>query len=174
MDEGSLEDSAVPTRQKVSWFRLFDTRDGMRRYIVRAWLVGLIPSLVIAVLLGAAGLMTHTPANDALARIPEEQMLLLLLFVAPLGETLLLSAILGILGFFLHSQMKLAVVSTGIWALLHLPNGPVIPLVIAWPFFIFSIAYLAWRPRGWLRAMLVVTTIHFLQNLLPAVGFLVL
>ena len=149
MDEGPLaEDSSLPTGQKVPWFRLFDTRDGMRRYILRAWLLELIPSLVVSGSLAAAGMMTKTPASDALIEMADAEMLLMVLAVAPIGETLLPSATLGILSFFLRSRMKLAAASTGIWELVHLPNGPLIPLVIAWPFFIFSIAYLAWRPAG--------------------------
>ena len=109
MVDGFLaDDPSIPTDQKVPWYRLLDTRDGMRRYIFRAWLLALIPSLVISALLSAAGMMTETPASDALTTMPAGPMLLLTLVVAPIGETLLLSATLGILSFLLHSRLKLA------------------------------------------------------------------
>lgn len=178
MDETTLiaqecaEGPREAPEEKAGWFRLFDTSNGMRRYILRAWLLSLIPSLVIASLLSAAGLMTETPASDFLDEIGKGEMVMMVLLMAPFLETLLLSATLGLLGFFVQSRGKLLAASAAFWALLHLPNGPLIPLVIAWPFFVFSAAYLAWRPRGWLRAIAVVTAIHFLQNLLPALALL--
>jgi hypothetical protein len=36
--------------------------------------------------------------------------------------------------------------------------------VVWWPFLLFSIAILAWRGRGLLQTVAVVTTIHGLQN----------
>jgi hypothetical protein len=170
--EPANEAAPVSRRQNVRWFALFDTRDGMRRYILRAWLIGFIPSMLIAGLLGGAGLFADEARQRQLGDMPEVELIVLLLAFAPIVESLLLSATLGILGFFMRSRATVAAVSALIWALLHLVNGAIVPLIIAWPFFVFSVAYLAWRPRGWLRAMAVVTATHSLQNLVPAIVLL--
>lgn len=175
MTEASLAAVLPPVPGiRVPWYRLSDTRDGMGRYIRRAWLIGLIPSLLIATALEAAGLLTDQTGLDMLRRMPAGEMLLAVLVFAPVVETLLLALTLFILRRFIRRPLGQAAAAAGIWGLLHLSNGPMSPLIIAWPFFVFSVAYQAWRPRGWLRAFTVVTAIHFLQNLLPALLLLVL
>ena len=71
--------ASVSRRQNVRWFALFDTSDGMRRYILRAWLIGFIPSMVIAGLLGAAGLFADEARQRQLGSIPEVELVVLLL-----------------------------------------------------------------------------------------------
>ncbi len=151
------------------------TDEGTWRYVRRAWLWSLIPSLLISGALGALGLMEHTPGPDALDQMSAGTMLLLVLVFAPLGETMILAGGLAILGRFWRNRKmwELAAVSAIVWGLLHFANGPTIPLVVSWPFFIFSIAFLVWRPYGWWRAYGICAAIHFLQNLLPALALLV-
>jgi hypothetical protein len=44
--------------------------------------------------------------------------------------------------------------------------------VIWWPFLIFSTAFLVWRQRSVLGAFGLVSLLHALHNLLPALGLL--
>jgi membrane protease YdiL (CAAX protease family) len=162
-----LKGAAIPVIA-APWKWLFDTGVSKRRYILRAALLSVIPSLAIAFALEAAGAMKNTPLADELSKSDPAFILGALLIGAPVLESLALAGILWLLHFRIRSPLKLASASAVIWALLHLPNGLAIPLVVVWPFFVFSCAYLAWRPKGWWRAMAVIISIHFLQNLLPA------
>ena len=56
------------------------------------------------------------------------------------------------------------------WAGLHSLASPGWGLVVCWPFFVFSCAYLSWRPRSWLHGVWVASCIHALQNLLPGLA----
>lgn len=170
-----VESPAPETQQAPSlptgWFGrlLFDTSRGMRRYIIRAWLLSLIPSLAIGIAIAAlGGLNGQEPIGTKLGNPGPGELLFLLLVFAPVVETFLLAGILWLLRRLVTRRVyPLAALSALVWAVLHIPNGVVIPFVIAWPFFVFSCAYIAWRPRAWWRAIFVTATVHLLQNLLP-------
>jgi hypothetical protein len=50
----------------------------------------------------------------------------------------------------------------------HSLQAPAWGLVIWWPFLIFSTVFLVWRERSLLGAFALVSLLHALHNLLPA------
>lgn len=158
--------------RRPRFWELFNPSDGPWRYIRRAAVMSLVPSMFIAIMLHATGLMGDTPTSDKLSRINKGVMILLVLVFAPLVETLIMAGILRLLRRTRKSLPVLAGFSAVIWGLFHIGNGLMIPLVIAWPFYVFSAAYLTWRPQGWAKAIAIAATIHLIQNTLPALAFL--
>ena len=69
---------------------------------------------------------------------------------------------------------ELTLECAALWGVLHSLVAARWGLVVWWPFLIFSIAYLTWRPLGYWRAVGVVTAIHLLQNAGPTIALLVL
>ena len=142
---------------------LFEPGPGAPAYAVKGWLVALVPSLVIAASVSIAG----GAPQGGLAE-PPPLFLLLSVVVAPLAETLLM--ILPLLALRrLAGPGPAVLLNALLWAALHSLIEPIWGLVVWWPFLILSIAMLAWRQRGLLAAIAVVTAIHTLQNATAAV-----
>jgi hypothetical protein len=89
-------------------------------------------------------------------------------------ETLLLAFTLWALSFVTQDFIKRALAAGVIWGILHSIQAPAWGLVVWWPFFIFSCAYLAWRRVSWVYAFLAAALLHFIQNLLPAIAVVVM
>jgi hypothetical protein len=96
----------------------------------------------------------------------------MLVVFSPAVETLMMPPILWALAFITTRPMQLAILSALVWAGLHSSMALAWGLVIAWPFYVFSRAYLAMRPYGRLKAIAVTACVHSLQNTLPAVAIL--
>jgi hypothetical protein len=146
---------------------LFNTEGPVWRYILRAGLISLVPSVLVAFLLGAIGLADEgaMPQFD-----PESNAVLLfvlLVIISPVLETLILGLGLWLLSFATRNLLRQALVSCILWAVLHSLAAPLWGLTIVWPFFVFSCAYLAWRQKSRWHAMGVACGIHMFQNLLP-------
>jgi hypothetical protein len=146
---------------------LFDNRISMRKYVLRAGLISFLPSMMIAVVLAAAGIMTEeggpTFEGNPLFVLP------MIVLIGPPIETLLMVPILWILSFFTKREVPLAAMSACVWAGLHSLLAPAWGLGVIWPFFVFSCSYLTWRRRAFWRAILVTSCVHSLQNLLPGI-----
>ncbi|OHB74127.1 MAG: hypothetical protein A2Z25_19805 [Planctomycetes bacterium RBG_16_55_9] len=97
-------------------------------------------------------------------------MIVLIVVVGPPIETLLMGPVLHILSFVTKRSIPLAAMSAFVWACLHSIAAPAWGLGVIWPFFVFSCSYLAWRRRGWWRAIFVTSCVHAFQNLLPAIA----
>jgi len=137
------------------------------KYILRAGLISLVPSVIIAIILGMTGVITEDTGPEfegsALG------LLFTLVIFGPLLETLLMGGGLWILSFITKRQVLLAIISAFIWAVMHSLFAPAWGLVIIWPFFVFSCSYLAWRKRSWWHAILVTSCVHAFQNILPTI-----
>lgn len=136
------------------------------KYVIRMTIVSLVPTFLLSVVLAAAGILTeeNTPVFEG----PPAVLLIGIVVVSPVVETLLMAGFIWFLRFFIRRPVRLAIASCAIWALLHSLMAPLWGLVIAWPFFVFSCAYLAWRDVSWGKAILVAAGIHALHNTLPA------
>jgi len=140
----------------------------MWKYILRTGLISLVPSLVIAMILGLTGLITEETGPEF--KGPALGLLIGLVVISPPLETLLMAGGLWILSFITKRQVLLAVISAFIWAVIHSLVAPAWGLGVIWPFFVFSCSYLGWRRRSWWRAILVTSCVHAFQNILPAIA----
>ena len=139
----------------------------MWKYVLRTGLISLVPSLIIAVILGLTGIITEETGPEFEG--PVIGLLIGLVVISPPLETLLMGGVLWILSFITKRPVRLAVISAFIWAAVHSLIAPTWGLGVIWPFFVFSCSYLGWRRRSWWRAILVTSCLHAFQNTLPAI-----
>ena len=177
---------------------LFHADDNKARYVVKAWLLALLPSILLAtaVSLVAPDAQIHLPTGDVVnghgllgqdgGVAPDAQrvdiplrgnmlpvMIVLLVAVGPLLETLLMTpVVLGVNR--VAGAGPAVVVNAMLWGIVHSLQRPVWGLVVWWPFLILSIALVTWRARGIGTAILIVTCIHGLQNSVTAVLLLLM
>ena len=85
---------------------------------------------------------------------------------APVVETFLLSGLLAFLSMLNKSILVMATISACIWGVLHGLIAPVLFVGSAFPFFVFSCAYLTWRPRSYWHGFAAAALPHAMQNLL--------
>jgi membrane protease YdiL (CAAX protease family) len=129
-------------------------------YILKGYLLALLPSLALSML---AGLVASPTAEIPDIPVQGSTSLLLLIVVGPLLETLILLPM--VLGFRrLFGPGPAVLLCALLWAVGHSLAAAIWGLVVWWPFLLFSIAILTWRDRGLLQTVAVVTTIHGLQN----------
>ena len=147
---------------------LFDNQISIWKYILRTGLISLVPSILIAVILGLSGVITEDTGPEFEGSAPG--LLFMLVIFGPLLETLLMGGGLWILSFITKRQVILAITSAFIWAVLHSLFAWAWGLVIIWPFFIFSCSYLTWRKRSWWHAILITSCVHAFQNILPTIA----
>lgn len=147
---------------------LFDNNISIWKYILRTGLISLVPSIIIAVILGLSGVITEEtgPEFEGSAL----SLLIMLVIISPILETLLMGGGLWILSFITKRRVLPAVISACIWAVMHSLFALTWGLVVIWPFFVFSCSYLNWRRCSWHHAVLVTSCVHAFQNILPAIA----
>lgn len=134
-------------------------------YIPVAWLLTFFPALALSALVVAAvgeGAQPDFPFGSW-------TVFLLVVVFAPVSETFIMGAVLLLLRRFLTPVVSVLVSAAG-WGVVHSLQAPAWGLVIWWPFLIFSTAFLVWRERSLLGAFALVSLLHALHNLLPALG----
>lgn len=146
---------------------LFDNQTSIWKYILRTGLISLVPSIIIALILGVTGAITEETGPEFKGSAPG--LLISLVIIGPLLETLLMGGGLWILSFITKRQVLLAVISTFVWAVMHSLFALAWGFVVMWPFFVFSCSYLAWQKRSWWHAILVTSCVHAFQNILPTI-----
>jgi hypothetical protein len=148
---------------------LFNTRGPVWKYMLRAGLISLVPSLFIAFFLALVGIGNEETMPQFDQAIEPAVQFAGLVIISPVLETLLLAFGLWLLSFITKHPLRQAIGSCVSWAVLHSLLASIWGLVIVWPFFVFSCAYLAWRRRSRWHAMGVACGIHMFQNLLPGI-----
>lgn len=128
-------------------------------YLIKAWLLALLPSLALSAIITALAPTAETPPIS----VEQPSMLLMVVIGAPFLETLILAAMLLFLNRIGGPRIA-AIGSALLWALAHSYAAPTWGLIVWWPFLIMSVALLTWRERGLVPAILIVTAIHALQN----------
>lgn len=99
--------------------------------------------------------------------------LVLVVVLGPFLETLLLAGGIWLISRFIKSDYLVSITSALIWGILHSLQSPLWGFSIVWPFFVFSRAYMAWRPTGKSNAIGIAWLTHALHNFLGA-GLLLL
>lgn len=105
-----------PQTRLLQW--LFDTRISMRRYVLRAGLISLLPSLAIAFILAICGIITEE-TGPGFEGSPL-QLIFLIVIVGPPIETLLMGLVLRMLSLITRRRIPLAATSAFVWACLLL------------------------------------------------------
>jgi hypothetical protein len=146
---------------------LTNTNQPWWRYLWKAVLIALIPSLII-------GTLVQLLAGEVDLNFQGGPLVVLLgtLVISPWGETLLMALVLKGFSLFIKRQLYLALACAGFWAVLHSLASPQWGLVVFWPFFVFSICYLSWRERSFFKAVGMTGLVHTGQNLLPSIVLL--
>lgn len=150
----------------------------MRKYIFCMAFISIVPSLLVAGLIATCGAFGETPGphiekTDFGGPILAGLVFIVLVAAGPIVETLMMSLGIWILSLCTTRKVLIAILSAILWAALHALASPAWGLIVCWPFFVFSCAYLAWRQKSWLKAVWVVFCIHALQNLLGALVLLI-
>lgn len=148
---------------------LFNTRDPVWKYILRAGLLSLLPSLLISSLVASVGLGNEETMPQFDREAGAVMLFIAVVIVSPVIETVVMAIGLWLLGFVIHRPLRQALVSSVVWAVLHSVVAPAWGLVVLWPFFVFSCAFLAWRQRSLWHGMGVACGVHMFQNLLPGI-----
>ena len=144
-------------------FRMLrDTTVGRTRYALRAWLVAVVPSLLlffVLVAVGAASLRPPVPAPDGFA-------IGYSVLVAPVVETALMLSLAWLLGRAVPGHESLRIVALAVLcALAHKLGGSWRQVVNAlWPFLVYAAALCAWRKRSLRDAFAVTAVVHGLYN----------
>lgn len=89
--------------------------------------------------------------------------------LSPLIESLIMGGLIDMLMQRLRAWQAVLVSAAG-WGVVHSLFAPAWGLIIWWPFLIFSIIFVTWRPRGLWFAVGMATLVHALQNSLPAIA----
>jgi len=146
---------------------LFDNKISIWKYILRTGLISLVPSIIIALILGLSGAITEETGPEF--KGPALTLIISLVIISPLLETLLMAGGIRILSFITKRQVLLALISACIWAVMHSLFALTWGLVVIWPFFVFSCSYINWRKRSWWHAILITSFVHAFQNILPTI-----
>ena len=158
---------------------LLDTGVHPLRYILRAWPRAMAPTFAVALVLSVLSqLLGLEPIPDddpwrRLASMPKGWLLLQVVLIAPVAETLLMAPLLALLmRLWRGRRLEAALSSAAVWAFLHSLSALLWGLCVFWTFFVFSTAWLAWRPRSFAHACLVTAGIHALHNAVAGLGLI--
>jgi hypothetical protein len=200
------ESMPATTPNISSWFEvrlgsvlriLRNTDRPMASYVWRAWLIAVIPSLVISMIvtvgfglpgpsmlvgqrLSAAGptlwdlgtsLLDLQPAGASaeLIAAPPMRWIWGMLFLSPWVETLLMWPIIRIIKEVTRNSFRIAIASALIWGCIHSSVAIAWGLAVFWPFFVFSVCFLEWEKKSEGKAIVATALVHACQNMLPAV-----
>lgn len=132
-----------------------------------AWPVALLPS---AALLGLSCGLALALGVDVSGLMPPDRQATFKDFfgsviLAPPAETLLLGLLLWLLSRMSRRPLFIAAASGVLWGCAHGALAALWFFGTFWSFYVFSCAYLAWRPQGWGRAFAAAALPHALVNL---------
>ncbi len=144
---------------------LRNTDQGIARYVLLAWVIEVIPSIIIAALTTALDMPGPPPAR----RGPFWDEMMGSVVVAPFVETLLLGLILRLLTFFVTNTLRVAAISALTWGILHGIYSLARGLTVLWPFFVDSVCFLEWQKKSLSRAITVTALIHGFHNLVAMI-----
>ena len=133
------------------------------RALLVAWLTAFIPSIALAAAVGTLLPDARTPEFPISGIVA----IILLVFFAPIVETLIMGSVLLILLRFVSATSAVLVSAFG-WAVAHSLSAPIWGLIIWWPFLVFSTLFVTWRSRSVAVAFAMAAAVHALHNLPPA------
>jgi membrane protease YdiL (CAAX protease family) len=132
-------------------------------YVLKSWLLTLLPSLALAAIVGMFAGDAATPEFGA----PGLLLLFALVVFAPVVETLIMVPPLLLLNRLFGPAAAVILSALG-WGIAHSLQAPIWGLIVWWPFFVFSSILLVWRKKSLATGMALVMAVHALQNAVPA------
>jgi hypothetical protein len=137
-------------------------------YCLTVTAIGTVPALGLAGLtrLILTGLGVDGPALEPRSVGPSATEFVGLVLVAPLLETQLLGLMLKAFAPGPTGRISMAAVAGTLWGLIHAVTGPVVLLPIAWLFFVYACAYMAWLDISRKHALVAAAVPHALNNAL--------
>jgi len=142
--------------EKISFFGL--------RYVLRMWVLAFVPTLVISFVAVAAYIIVGLSAP----RYPPPTSALTFIFgslvFSPLVETAIMIPIIYLIKRVFHRLAYIAAVSGALWGLSHALFAWPAGLWVAWPFFVFTLCFVAWRPISLGLAYWYTAACHMLYN----------
>ncbi len=149
---------------------LFNIRVPIWLYILRAGLISLVPSLVVAFALAWVGLANEQTLPQFDKEVGAAFLFVGTVIVSPVLETLVLPLGLWLFSFVTRRPVLQALGSCVLWAILHSLWAPAWGLGVIWPWFVFSCAYLAWRRKSRWHALGAACGVHMFQNFFPGIA----
>jgi hypothetical protein len=147
------------------WWRM-EARGSLLGYSLVAWHVALVPSLVIVfvahTLFAGAGVDVSDLQKPPVKLEPRNVWMAAL--AAPLIETLVLGLLLRLLEYATRRRQILALLSALAWGGAHAWFHPLWFFGTVWSFYVFSRAWLAWRPVSYKHAFAAAALPHALVN----------
>lgn len=141
-------------------------------YVWHAWLIDVVPCLLIAVpVLELLGPPVHGAVDPPIQTLMTLSFFSELVVKAPWTETLIMWPILFVLRLILGNTMWVPVASGLIWGNLHALGGLQWGVSQIWSFFVLSVCFLEWEKKSRGLAILVTGLLHMWANL---VGFMLL
>lgn len=130
-------------------------------YVLLGWAVSVAGAVLLITV--ASSLFPHA-AEPRFDRSDPALLFFLVVAFSPFVETCLMSVPLLLLEPRL-GRPRSALASAALWGVLHSLSAPIWGVPISWSFFIFSLAFMAWRgKRGYWWGVGVAATIHACQN----------
>ena len=140
-----------------------------RNFLIAAiigWLVAYAGSLPIAYLLGE--LVPQMEGPDFGAFVGGGLMTVVIIaIITPFIETIILALTTSLLLKFMQPRFAILLSAFG-WAIAHSYSAPIWGLVIAWPFIIFTSAYVFWKKKSVAWGFFMAFLIHALNNMIPS------
>lgn len=149
---------------------LRNTDQPMLSYVWRAWLIILLPVVVMTTAKSLLELPGPDVESSSLLNSDQSLRWSFLVpagFVCPWVETLLMWPILWTLKRVMGNQkiFGIALVSAVIFGCLHGLSGISWGLTATWGFFVFSLCFLEWEKKSRYAAILVTGSVHTVNNL---------
>ena len=140
---------------------LLDVSQAKTTYVLKSVVITAIPALLLSILLSNLFPESKKPeySYDFL------NLFFSIVLIAPIIETLLLAIGISILSKVFRSKEYIVLASSLLWALLHALRSPLHGVIVLWPFFVFSLAFLQWKKISTGTAILVGFAMHFGHNL---------
>jgi len=147
------------------WWRM-EPRGSFPGYVIAAWHLALIPSLLIV--LAAHALFSTAGVDVTDLQKPHVELkprsVWMAVLAAPLIETLVLGLLLRFLEFATPRRQVLALLSALAWGGAHAWFHPLWFFGTVWSFYVFSRGWLAWRPVSYKHAFGAAALPHALVN----------
>jgi hypothetical protein len=152
---------------------LRNTDQSVPSYVWQAWLISMIPSLLISALV--AGVRASAGYGNPPLKLWESPVWLVLLgvfLVGPWIETLVMWPILAVLKRVIQNTILVALASAVVWGVFHGLTDPGWGLIVIWAFFVFSLCFLEWEKKSRRKAIVVTSLVHMCHNSIPVVSVL--